>query len=447
MILLIKNGRIIDPATKTDHVSDLLVVNGVIRHMGSVDRDTIDVVYGDDLSSKKQQLTVIDAKGCIVTPGLIDMHVHFRDPGQTHKEDLITGSKAAAKGGFTTVCCMPNTNPVIDSKKIVKYIIDKNNDNKYTNVLPVGAVTKGMKGKKITDIKELKEAGICAISEDGKSVMDEDVYAKAMAKAAELDVPVLAHCEEINLVKGGVMNADSNAEKLGLKGITNEVEDIIAQRDINLAEKLGTTLHLCHCSTKDSVEMLKVAKAKGVKVSGEVCPHHFTLTTDDIPSNDANFKMNPPLRAKADRDALIKGLSDGVLEVISTDHAPHSEEEKSGGFEKSPFGIVGLETSVGLTITNLVKQGHLTLMQMVEKMSYNPAKILGIDKGTLEEGKVADITIINPDEKYIVNKNEFESKGKNTPFDGYKLFGKVKYTIVDGQIVYSEKDGVKKIDD
>ena len=444
MILLIKNGRIIDPATKTDHISDLLVVNGVIRHMGSVDRDTIDVVYGDDLSSKKQQLTVIDAKGCIVTPGLIDMHVHFRDPGQTHKEDLITGSKAAAKGGFTTVCCMPNTNPVIDSKKIVKYIIDKNNDNKYTNVLPVGAVTKGMKGKKITDIKKLKEAGICAISEDGKSVMDEDVYAKAMAKAAELDVPVLAHCEEINLVKGGVMNADSNAEKLGLKGITNEVEDIIAQRDINLAEKLGTTLHLCHCSTKDSVEMLKVAKAKGVKVSGEVCPHHFTLTTDDIPSNDANFKMNPPLRAKADRDALIQGLSEGILEVISTDHAPHSEEEKSGGFEKSPFGIVGLETSVGLTITNLVKQGHLTLMQMIEKMSYNPAKILGIDKGSLEEGKVADITIINPDEKFTVNKHEFESKGKNTPFDGYKLFGKVKYTIVDGQIVYSEKDGVKK---
>lgn len=444
MILLIKNGRIIDPVTKTDHVSDLLVVDGVIRHMGSVDKDTIDVVYGDDLSSKKQQLTVIDAKDCIVTPGLIDMHVHFRDPGRTHKEDLITGSKAAAKGGFTTVCCMPNTNPVIDSKKIVKYIIDKNNDNKYTNVLPVGAVTKGMKGKKITDIEKLKEAGICAISEDGKSVMDEDVYAKAMAKAAELDVPVLAHCEEISLVKGGVMNADSNAEKLGLKGITNEVEDIIAQRDINLAEKLGTTLHLCHCSTKDSVEMLKVAKAKGVKVSGEVCPHHFTLTTDDIPSNDANFKMNPPLRAKADRDALIKGLSDGVLEVISTDHAPHSEEEKSGGFEKSPFGIVGLETSVGLTITNLVKQGHLTLMQMVEKMSYNPAKILGIDKGSLEEGKVADITIINPDEKFTVNKHEFESKGKNTPFDGYELYGKVKYTIVDGQIVYSEKDGVKK---
>ena len=443
MILLIKNGRIIDPATKTDHVSDLLVVDGVVRHIGSVDMDTINVVYGDDISSEKQKLTTIDATGCIVSPGLIDMHVHFRDPGQTHKEDLITGQKAAAKGGFTTVCCMPNTNPVIDSKKIVKYIVNKNNDNKYINVLPVGSVTKGMKGKKITNIAKLKAAGICAISEDGKSVMDEEVYSKAMKKAADLDVPVLAHCEEINLVKGGVMNADDNAKKLGLKGITNEVEDIIAQRDINLAEKFGTTLHLCHCSTKDSVEMLKVAKAKGVKVSGEVCPHHFTLTTDDIPSNDANFKMNPPLRTAEDRDALIKGLSEDILEVISTDHAPHSKEEKQGGFEKSPFGIVGLETSVGLTVTKLVKPGHITLTQMIEKMSTNPAKILGIEKGTLEEGSAADITIINPDEEWIVYKKDFESKGKNTPFDGYKLSGKVKYTIVDGEVVYSDKEGIK----
>ena len=424
MKLLIKNGNVIDPATNTDAVLDVLVEDGVIKTVAP------SISYDAD--------KVIDASGLVVAPGLIDMHVHFRDPGQTHKEDIKTGSKAAAKGGFTTVCCMPNTNPVIDSEETVKYIIDKASEEKYTNVLPVGAVTKGMKGEEITDIAALKEAGICAISEDGKSVMDEEVYSKAMAKAAELNVPVLAHCEEINLVKGGVMNADSNAQKLGLKGITNEVEDIIAQRDINLAEKLGTTLHLCHCSTKDSVEMLKVAKDKGVKVSGEVCPHHFTLTTDDIPSDDANFKMNPPLRTAEDRDALIRGLSENILEVISTDHAPHSEEEKSKGFEGSPFGIVGLETSVGLTVTNLVKPGHITLKQMIEKMSYNPAKILGIDKGTLKEGSVADITIFDADEEYTVDKNDFESKGKNTPFDGYKLFGKVKYTILDGEIVYND---------
>ncbi len=424
MKLLIKNGKVIDPATNTDEVLDVLVEDGVIKSVAPS-------IEGD---FDKE----IDANGLVVAPGLIDMHVHFRDPGQTYKEDILTGSKAAAKGGFTTVCCMPNTNPVIDSADTVKYILDKAAENKYTNVLPVGAVTKGMKGEEITDIAELKSAGICAISEDGKSVMDEEVYEKAMAKAAELNVPVLAHCEEINLVRGGVMNADSNAEKLGLKGITNEVEDIIAQRDINLAEKLGTTLHLCHCSTKDSVEMLKVAKDKGVKVSGEVCPHHFTLTTDDIPENDANFKMNPPLRTKEDRDELIRGLSEDILEVISTDHAPHSEEEKSKGFENSPFGIVGLETSVGLTVTKLVKPGHITLKQMIEKMSYNPAKILGIDKGTLKEGSVADITIFDPDEEYTVDKNDFESKGKNTPFDGYKLFGKVKYTILDGEIVYND---------
>ena len=424
MKLLINNGNVIDPATNTDAVLDVLVEDGVIK--------TVAPSISDDADQ------VIDASGLVVAPGLIDMHVHFRDPGQTHKEDIKTGSKAAAKGGFTTVCCMPNTNPVIDSEETVKYIIDKASEEKYTNVLPVGAVTKGMKGEEITDIAALKEAGICAISEDGKSVMDEDVYSEAMAKAAELNVPVLAHCEEINLVKGGVMNADSNAQKLGLKGITNEVEDIIAQRDINLAEKLGTTLHLCHCSTKDSVGMLKVAKAKGVKVSGEVCPHHFTLTTDDIPSNDANFKMNPPLRTAEDRDALVRGLSEDILEVISTDHAPHSEEEKSKGFEGSPFGIVGLETSVGLTVTKLVKPGYITLKQMIEKMSYNPAKILGIDKGTLKEGSVADITIFDADEEYTVDKNDFESKGKNTPFDGYKLFGKVKYTILDGEIVYND---------
>ncbi len=431
MKLLITNGRVINPATNTDEILDVYVEDGIVKKVGAELNETAD--------------KTIDANGCFVMPGLIDLHVHFRDPGQTYKEDITTGQRAAAKGGFTTVCCMPNTTPVVDSVEIVKYIIDQNNKEKYINVLPVGAVTKGMIGKEITDVKALKEAGICAISEDGKSVMDEAVYEKAMAKAKELGVPVLAHCEEINLVQGGVMNADSNATKLGLKGIANEVEDIIAQRDINLAEKLGATLHLCHCSTKDSVEMLRVAKAKGVKATGEVCPHHFTLTTDDIPGDDANFKMNPPLRTREDVDALIKGLSQDIMDVISTDHAPHSAEEKSKGFNNSPFGIVGLETSVGLTYTYLVKEGFLTPMQMAAKMSYNPANVLGINKGNIAEGCVADITIINPDEEYTVDVNKFESKGHNTPYNGYKLFGKVKYTITDGNVVYSDNEGLKAI--
>lgn len=431
MKLLIKNGRVLDPSTNTDEVLDILVNDSVIAKREK---------NIDEAADK-----VIDAKGCFVMPGLIDMHVHFRDPGQTYKEDITTGQRSAAKGGFTSVCCMPNTTPVIDNEEVVKYIFDQTNKEKYINVLPVGSVTKGMIGKEITDVAKLKEAGICAISEDGKSVMDEAVYEKAMIEATKLGVPVLAHCEEINLVQGGVMNKDANAEKLGLKGIANEVEDIIAQRDINLAEKTGATLHLCHCSTKDSVEMLRVAKEKGIKASGEVCPHHFTLTTDDIPSDDANFKMNPPLRTREDVDALIKGLSEDVMDVISTDHAPHSAEEKSKGFVGSPFGIVGLETSVGLTYTYLVKAGHLTPMQMAAKMSYNPAQILGIDKGSLAEGKVADITIINPDEEFVVDVNDFESKGHNTPYNGYKLFGKVKYTITDGNVVYSNTDGLSKI--
>ena len=372
-------------------------------------------------------------------PGLIDLHVHFRDPGLTYKEDIETGSKAAAKGGFTTVCCMPNTKPVVDNVETVKYIIEKGEKTGLTNVLPVGAVTKNMAGVEITDVEELKKAGICAISEDGKSVMNSGVYRKAMKNAAKANVPVLAHCEDINLVEGGVINLGDKSSELGVKGISNAVEDVIAMRDIMLAKETGATLHLCHCSTKDSVEMVKRAKEEGIKVTAEVCPHHFSMCSDDITSNDGNFKMNPPLRAREDMEALIKGLQDDIMDVISTDHAPHSAEEKAKDLEHAPFGIVGLETSVALTVTNLVKKGYLTPMQMAAKMSYNPAKVLGIPKGTLDEGKIADITIINPDKEYTIDVNTFESKGKNTPFDGYKVSGEVEYTILNGKVVYSNK--------
>ena len=404
---------------------DIFVEDGIIKEKAE--------------SIEKQADTVIDAAGCYVMPGLIDLHVHFRDPGLTYKEDIETGSKAAAKGGFTTVCCMPNTKPVVDNVDTVKYIIEKGKKVGLTNVLPVGAVTKNMAGVEITDVEELKKAGICAISEDGKSVMNSGVYRKAMKNAAKANVPVLAHCEDINLVEGGVINLGDKSSELGVKGISNAVEDVIAMRDIMLAKETGATLHLCHCSTKDSVEMVKRAKEEGIKVTAEVCPHHFSMCSDDITSNDGNFKMNPPLRAREDMEALIKGLQDDIMDVISTDHAPHSAEEKAKDLEHAPFGIVGLETSVALTVTNLVKKGYLTPMQMAAKMSYNPAKVLGIPKGTLDEGKIADITIIDPDKEYTIDVNTFESKGKNTPFDGYKVSGEVEYTILNGKIVYSNK--------
>ena len=425
MTILIKNGRLINPSENLDKVMDIFVEDGIIKEKAE--------------SIEKQADTVIDAAGCYVMPGLIDLHVHFRDPGLTYKEDIETGSKAAAKGGFTTVCCMPNTKPVVDNVETVKYIIEKGEKTGLTNVLPVGAVTKNMAGIEITDVEELKKAGICAISEDGKSVMNSGVYRKAMKNAAKANVPVLAHCEDINLVEGGVINLGDKSSELGVKGISNAVEDVIAMRDIMLAKETGATLHLCHCSTKDSVEMVKRAKEEGIKVTAEVCPHHFSMCSDDITSNDGNFKMNPPLRAREDMEALIKGLQDDIMDVISTDHAPHSAEEKAKDLEHAPFGIVGLETSVALTVTNLVKKGYLTPMQMAAKMSYNPAKVLGIPKGTLDEGKIADITIINPDKEYTIDANTFESKGKNTPFDGYKVSGEVEYTILNGKVVYSNK--------
>ena len=423
MTILIKNGRVLNPSENIEQIMDIYVEDGIIKEKAE--------------NIEKCADQIIDAKECYVMPGLIDLHVHFRDPGLTYKEDIETGSKAAAKGGFTTVCCMPNTKPVVDNEETVKYIVDKSKEVGLTNVLPVGAVTMKMAGMETTDIEKLKAAGICAISEDGKSVMNSGVYRKAMKEAARLNVPVMAHCEDINLVEGGVINLGDKSAELGVKGISNAVEDVIAMRDIMLARETGATLHLCHCSTKDSVEMVKRAKEEGIKVTAEVCPHHFSMCSDDITSNDGNFKMNPPLRSREDMETLIKGLSEDVMDVISTDHAPHSAEEKAKDLEHAPFGIVGLETSVALTITNLVKPGYITPLQMAAKMSYNPAKVLGSDRGTLDEGAVADITIINPNKEYTIDVNTFASKGKNTPFDGYKVSGEVEYTILGGNIVYT----------
>ncbi len=425
MKILIKNGRIIDPDTRLDKVADLLIEDEKIA------------AVGENLEEKADQ--TVDARGCFVMPGLIDMHVHLRDPGLTYKEDIITGAQAAAKGGVTTVLAMPNTKPVMDDPSRIAYVKHKAKEFAKINVLQVGAITKGMKGEKLSDIEGMVKMGIPAISEDGKSVMNTQLYREAMEIARDLDIPVLAHCEDIDMVKGGCMNEDEKSKEFGLPGISNAVEDCIVARDIILSRDTGCHLHLCHCSTEASALMLKKAKKAGIPVTGEVCPHHFTLTSDDMVRNDTNYKMNPPLRRKEDLEALRQGLKDDVFDVISTDHAPHSREEKGQSMLRAPFGIVGLETSVALTITELVDTGWITPMQMAEKMSYNPARILKLeDKGSLRPGKTADVVIIDPEEEYVIDVNSFVSKGKNSPFHGRKVKGKVKMTICSGTVVYEE---------
>lgn len=442
MTILIKNGQVINPATRMDEVADVLVENGTVTKIGK--------------GIKTKADREIDAKGCFVMPGFIDMHVHLRDPGFEQKETIETGCRAAARGGFTTILAMPNTKPVVDNADVVNYVHNKAKTVGVVNVLQVGAVTKGQKGIELADIEGMAKAGSPAISEDGKSVMNAELYREGMEKAAKCGIAVLAHCEDINLVNGGVMNADANAKELGLKGITNSVEDVIVARDIMLSRDTGAKLHLCHCSTKDSVAMVKHAKMEGISVTAEVCPHHFTLTSDDIkkiePTMDAekkvaieadadtNYKMNPPLRSKADVEALKAGLRDDIMDVIATDHAPHTFAEKNTSMKKAPFGIVGLETAASLTYTELVEQGYLTPMQMAEKMSYNPAKIIGLDKGNIEPGKVADIVIFDPKKKYKIDKTKFASKGRNTPFDGRNVTGKVRVTIVNGHVAYEDEE-------
>ena len=423
MSILIKNGRLLDPDLKRDEIGDLYLKDGRIAEAGA--------------DTEQEADEVIDAKGCYVMPGLIDMHVHLRDPGLTEKEDIASGSRAAARGGFTTIVAMPNTRPVIDSTDRYDYVVNKAADFAPVHVLQAGAVTKGQKGEELADIRGMAAHGCKAISEDGKSVMNAALYAEGMKIAAECGIPVLAHCEDANLVRGGCVNADAYAEAEGLPGITNAVEDVIVARDILLAKETGAQLHLCHCSTEGSYLMLKAFKEAGLSVSGEVCPHHFTLTSADRIPGDPNYKMNPPLRTQADVDALIQGLSDGTFEVISTDHAPHTRADKAGSLRQTAFGIVGLETAVALTITKLVEPGHLTPLQMAERMSGNPARLMHLeDRGSLAVGKEADVVIIDPKAAYRINAENFVSKGRNTPFHGMEVKGRVMTTICAGKIVY-----------
>ncbi|MBQ8798635.1 MAG: dihydroorotase [Lachnospiraceae bacterium] len=427
MRILIQNGYVIDPASEREGNFDILTDGKKI------------VRVAEKISAEEAKADrVVDATGKQVLPGFIDLHVHYREPGLEYKETIATGSAAAAAGGYTTVCPMPNTKPVTDCAEVVQTVLAKAKEAGKVRVLPVGAVTIGQGGTELSDIKAMAKAGAAAVSEDGKSVMNPVVYAEGMKCAKEAGLPVFAHCEEISLVRGGVMNAGKRAEELGLPGITNAVEDIITMRDILLAEETGAKLHLCHCSTKYSVDFVRFAKEKGIDVTAEVCPHHFAMSDEEITADLSMFKMNPPLRGKEDVTALISGLLDGTMEVISTDHAPHSAEEKSGSMVGSPFGIVGSETAYALSNTVLVKEHGMTPMQLAKCMSYNPAKVLGRETefGGLAEGYSADIAIVAPEEEYVINPDEFFSKGKNTPFGGKKVKGKVYMTLCEGTVTY-----------
>ena len=423
MKILIKNGRVLNPATKMDEIADVFIENDKVVAIGA--------------ALEKEADKVIDATGKFIMPGYIDLHVHFRDPGLTHKEDIFTGMAAAAHGGYTSVFAMPNTKPVADHAEVITYVHDKAKEGNCINVYQVGAITIGQAGAELSDIRGMVEAGCPALSEDGKSVMNAKLYRDAMKIAAELDVPILAHCEDITMVNGGCVNADAKTKEMGLPGITNSVEDVIVARDILIAKETGARLHLCHCSTADSVKMVKAAKEEGLPVSAEVCPHHFVLTSDDITdAANTDYKMNPPLRTREDVDALKQGLKDGIMEVISTDHAPHTAEEKNTIMQKAPFGIVGLETAACLTYSELVLGGVFTPMQMAAAMSYHPAKVMKMDKGDIQPGKVADVVIFDPNVTYKIDKTTFASKGQNTPFHGYEVTGKVVCTICNGQVVY-----------
>lgn len=425
MKLLIKNGHVIDPANGIDEVTNIFVENGVISEVG-VDKD----LDGLDIE-------IIDASGKIVTPGLVDMHVHLREPGQEYKEDIETGTRAAVCGGVTSVACMPNTDPVCDNETVVTYIKKRAEEVGYANVFPVGAISKGLEGKLLAEIGEMAFAGAVAVSDDGRPVENSGLMRRAIEYAKMFDVIVISHCEDPALGEGD-MNEGAVATAMGLRGISPAAEEVMAARDILVAEAIGGRVHIAHISTRGTVELIREAKKRGVKVTCETCPHYFALTEDACMGFNTNAKMNPPLRTADDVAAIKEGLADGTIDCIVTDHAPHHPDEKQCEFGYAKNGIVGLETSLGLGIKCLVNEGVLTMSQLIEKMSVNPARILGIAKGSLAVGQAADITIFDPDKPWTVDITKLHSKGKNSPYDGFELFGKPEYVIVNGEVIVNQ---------
>ena len=421
MKTLLKNGTLIDYATNIQAKKDLLIENEMVSSIADKIDENADLV--------------IDCSGLIIMPGMIDMHCHLREPGYEYKETIETGARSAVKGRFTTICPMPNTKPTPDSAIILQEIIEKAKKVNLCNILPFASVTKGEKGEELVNFKELKEVGAIGFSDDGMPVENARMMRQAIVEADKIGSFVSSHCEEKSVAQGAIQ-AGEIAEKLGVEGVLPEAEEIMAAREIVISETNNVRAHICHISTKTSVSMIRDAKKRGVKITCETCPHYYAFTAHEVLNSGTNAKMNPPLRDEKDRLEIIKGLKDGTIDAIITDHAPHSEEEKQRELSKAPNGIIGFETALSATITNLVDKKYISLLDMSRLMSYTPAKLLGIDKGVLKEGKVADITIFDPKEEYVYKKEDIVSKSKNTPFIGKKLKGKVKYTIVSGNIVY-----------
>ena len=418
--MIIRNGNLV--LRNSVEKKDILVENGKIVKIA----DKLPANGGEEL----------DAAGKYVFPGLIDMHVHLREPGFERKEDIESGAKAAVKGGFTQICCMPNTNPVTDNKVVVSYIKAREKEVNLCKIHPIGAITKGSKGEEMAAIAGMKKAGAVAISDDGVAVKNARLMRLAMEYAKGFELKCLCHCEDKDLVDGGVVHEGLSATIAGLKGIPRAAEDVIIAREISLAETLDAPVHICHVSTYSGVRMIRDAKKAGIKVTAETCPHYYSVTDEIIRTYDTNTKVNPPIREEIDKQAILEGLKDGTLDCIVTDHAPHHADDKNVEYDQAAFGISGIETSFGFAITYLYKAGVLSLSEIAEKMSYNPAQILGLDGGEIAEGGVADLMIADIDEAWTVDSAKFVSKGKNTPFNGYKLFGAVKYTIVNGEVKY-----------
>ena len=421
MTVIIRHGRVIDPG-RINGPADVLIQDGKIAQVAT----ELVVPPG---------ATVMDASGKWVLPGFVDLHVHLREPGFEYKETIQTGTSAAVAGGFTSVCCMPNTSPVNDNQSVTEFILDKARAAGLAHVFPIGAITKGSEGKELAEFGELKDAGCVAVSDDGKPVMNGMVMRRALEYARAFALTVVDHCECLHLSEGGCMHEGLVATELGLHGVPAAAEDVMVARNLALAELTGGRLHLAHLSTAGSVRMVREAKARGVKITSEACPHHFLLTVEAVREFNTNAKMNPPLRSRKDVDAIKEGLKDGTIDAIATDHAPHADFEKQREFDYAPFGIVGLETAWGLALT-LVDEGTLSVEQVVALLTVQPARAFGLSKGTLAVGADADVTIVDPEAQWVVEPERFRSKGRNTPFAGWKLKGRVVTTIVSGRVVY-----------